>query len=414
MMPRGTAIAVTLAIAGWALLASSGASAHGLFTAAPRALEPDDPDVAIASSGHQVLVFTGRSGRGFAVLARSRSHAGGPWGAPTRLSATTAKRPLRPAVAIRPGGTAVVVWRGPGGTVLSALRPGPSADWVRLPVTRAAGGFIPDVALGGMIATAAWGEGSGTDWRARFATLDVAARTWLVGTTLAIDGPPSIAVGAGGDVSAAWTADWGQSVRASLRPSGAGWQPATLLTMSGAAPATDVARNGAAIAAWQEWSMPGRPSADTRVRAVLQPPGSPSWSSPEDLGVGSFPSVEAAINTAGDAAVTWLGSGGAEANMRRRSGVDGEWGPLITIDRTDAGGSEAARVALDELGNSFFAWIDPEGPGAATLHAWVGPTPLQVPLRTAERRPLCVKKRASLLGLSIPSSQSRWALARVA
>jgi hypothetical protein len=373
-MPRRTTVVATLAAALWALLSAAGASAQDLESAAPRALEPDNPDVAIAEMGHQVLVFTGRAGQGFAVLARTRPRAGGPWSAPTRLSATSAKRPSQPAVAIRRDGAAVAVWRGPGGTVLSALRPGPSAAWVRLSVTAAAGDrFVPDVALGGATATAAWGEGSGTGWRARFATLDVASRTWLVGSTLAIDGPPSVAVGAGGDVSATWVgAD--SAVRAALRPSGAtGWESPAQLGATGAGPATAVAPSGAAVVAWQ----------GTRVRAAVRPAGAASWPAAEDLGQGSVPVPNVAINTAEDAAATWLAFDAVSVDMRQRSGADGIWGPRITLDRTALTGGDGAPAALDELGNSFFAWIDPEGPGAATLSAWVGPTPEEIPLRSS-------------------------------
>ena len=44
-------------------------------------------------------------------------------------------------------------------------------------------------------------------------------------------------------------------------------------------------------------------------------------------------------------------------------------------------GGYGAPVALDDLGNAFVAWIDPEGPGSATLYGWVGPRPTPAPLR---------------------------------
>ena len=386
------AIAVLLAIGGTVVgtpdLAMATTLDIGTPAAAPAALQPADPDVAIGPSGAQVLVFTGRADGGYGVFSRSRSRAGGPWGAPIRVSATSSSRPLRPAVAVAPSGAAVVVWRAPGAAVLSALRPGPTAAWIRLPVARDGTGFdSPDVTLGPSVATAAWGEGSGASRRARVATLDVASRQWATGATVAIDGPPAIAVGAGGDVGATWSAAVGSpapgAVRASLLPAGSGvWQPPALLTMSGAAPAIAVAANGAAIVAWQEaGGTPGTPSADTRIRAAIQPVGAPGWSAPEELGTGSYPATRAAINSAGDAVVTWLGSGATELDMRRRSGADGTWGPLVAVGGSEGSGGLGAPVALDDLGNAFIAWIDPEGPGSATLYGWVAPRPTPAPLR---------------------------------
>lgn len=385
---RVAALAMIVAIGGTVAAAPRSGMAATLDPAAPAELQPADPDVAIGPSGAQVLVFTGRADGGYAVFARTRSRAGGPWGAPIRVSAASSGRPLQPAVAVAPGGAAVVVWRAPGGAVLSFLRPGPAATWIRLPVARDGTGFdSPDVTLGPSVATAAWGEGSGASRRVRVATLDVASRRWAAGAPLAIDGPPTIAVGAGGDVSAIWSPGILQAgaVHASLRPASSGvWQPPALLTASGVAPATAVAANGAAIGAWQEaGGVPGTPSADARIRAAIQPVGAPGWSAPEDLGTGSFPATRAAINSAGDAVVTWLGAAATELDMRRRSGADGTWGPLVAVGGSEFSGGYGAPVALDDLGNAFIAWIDPEGPGAATLHGWVGPRPAPAPLRAA-------------------------------
>lgn len=375
------AMVAALVAVGGAVVAPGAAPASGLdlgaFAVAPAALQPADPDAAIGPNGSQVLVFTGRAGGAYAVFARSRSRAGGPWGAPVALSGTTRARPLGPAVAVAPSGAAIVLWRVPGAGVLSALRPGPDVAWVRRRVTLDGTGFdSPDVSFGPSVATAAWGEDSAAGRRVRVAALDPASRQWAVGATLAIGGPPAIAVGAAGDVSAVWSPRVLEAgiVNASFRPAGSdAWRPPAPLTMSGAAPATAVAGDGAAIAAWQE--------AGGSIRAAIQPAGAPGWSAPEELGTGSFPAARAAINSAGDAIVTWLGSSGTELDMRRRSGADGTWGPLVALAGSRLSGGRGAPVALDDLGNAFIAWVDPEGPGSATLHGWVGPRPAPTPLR---------------------------------
>ncbi|HTI32880.1 MAG TPA: hypothetical protein VL422_04325 [Miltoncostaea sp.] len=354
---------------------------------APRTLEPHAPDVAVDAAGRAVAVWTGRSGRGYAVFARVRTSRTGRWAAIARLSGVAPARPLGPTVAVGRHGGALAIWRMPGGAVQSgSLGAGRTGGWVRRTVTTDGVGFdspaaaaFPDVA--------AWADRASTDgvWRARRALL-VDGR-WRVAPALDLTAagvvpagreatPPDVAVGAGGDAALVWPGPAGPpapapSARVSVVrwPRGAQtWEAPVVLSEAGDQGDVAVGPMGHVGVTWVETGS---------VKVAIREPGDPAWPAPETLVAGqavtpAFPHL--AINAEGYAVDAWGETvGDLSLRARVRSGASGLWAPERTVYDGFSFFSvlELAnlRAAIDAQRVPTLAWTDPEGPGSASALA---------------------------------------------
>jgi len=374
------------------------ASAHAKTPLQPALLAaaaaaPQAADVAVNDAGRAVAVWVERTPVGTAVAVRSRIAPGGPWLPGERLSAARAT-PVDPVVAIGPTGAAVVVWREEDGPVRSAFRPNPSAPWTRLTVDPAPQGFTrPVVSMTSTGAIAAWAEQTPAGWRARRAAL--AGGDWRLdppldltsaGVVTSPDAPaePALAVDRHGDAAVIWPAatagadqERTMPVVVALRPGdGTGWSAATRLSAAGQQAALALGDDGTAAAVWLE---------DGAVTTAVRDHDEADWSRPEVLqpaqtgappGTGpAFPTV--ALNDEGYAMAAWgqrdPQPAGLGIEARRRSGASGLWAPARTV----AAGIEADAVlelrhmeaVVDGHRTAYLAWLDPEGPGSATVHA---------------------------------------------
>jgi hypothetical protein len=389
--------------AAWLLLALTAALAPGAAAAAPPAsppallaspaAHPQDPDVAVNDAGRAVAVWVERTPVGDMVTSRSRIAPGGPW-SPTERLGTLGAPPIDPVVAIDDAGAAVVVWRETGGPVRSAVRAGPSAPWTAVTVDPAPGGFTsPAVAMGPAGAVVAWAQPTADGWLARRAVLT--AGSWRLdppldlaaaGVVASADAPaqPAMAVSRRGDAAAVWpgaavSADAERTVpvAVALRPAGtAGWAAASRLSSAGRQAAVALGDDGTAAAIWLE---------DGAVAAAVRASSAAAWPAAQQLlpaeegapagGGPAFPAV--ALNGEGYALAAWAYvrpvSLGLSIQARRRSGASGLWAPATTVAsrmETDAVLELRHIEALvDAHRTGYLAWLDPEGPGSATVHA---------------------------------------------
>jgi len=113
-----------------------------------------------------------------------------------------------------------------------------------------------------------------------------------------------------------------------------------------------------------------RSTGTARVMVAEKPLDRP-WGAPSDLAPGEVPRV--ASNVAGDLVLTWAGPGTPDATpilaVVRLSGTP--WPPpTVLTDGRDQTWMEAslARLAVGGGGRAFVAWLDPEGPGSASLN----------------------------------------------
>jgi hypothetical protein len=166
-------------------------------------------------------------------------------------------------------------------------------------------------------------------------------------------------------------------VAVALRPAAAaGWAAATRLSAAGRQAAVALGGDGTAAAIWLEG---GAVATADRAAAAS------AWSAPQELlpaeaaappGSGpAFPAI--ALNGEGYALAAWASlrpdSLGLSIQARRRSGASGLWAPAATVAsrlETDAVLELRHMEAIvDAHRTGYLAWLDPEGPGSATVHA---------------------------------------------
>jgi hypothetical protein len=370
----GALTAVLLSVLAWA----AGAAAAEPVRLAPETAQNAAPDLAVNADGRAVVAWTARSGRGFAVMVATRPSPRGAWTAAAPLAPASAVRPLEPRAAIGRAGDAVVVWREAGGPVRSAVRHGPVGHWRAADVSAGGTGWSdPAVAIGaGGAATAVWGEGAGDDWTVRRATLGGPDAAWRVDPPLASAGPPLLAVGSGGVAAAILgpapvvpvSLARARPLRVAVAAGAAGWGPPATVAPAAVQPAVAVGPAGDVLAAWTA-SDGGAPV----VRAAWRAAGAAAFAPAEALAPGGqFPRV--AVNGEGYAVMGWAeGVSKLSVRARIRSGASGLWGPSELVYDDFAYHSiielAHARAAIDEHREAYLAWLDPEGPGSATVHA---------------------------------------------
>ncbi|WP_217913951.1 hypothetical protein [Miltoncostaea marina] len=407
---RRVATAAVLALAAAALAGrAAAADATDAVVLAARSAEPRGPDVAVAPSGRAVAAWTQRSGDGFAVVARVRTGRAAGWAPADRVSGVTATRPLGPVVAMADDGRAVAVWRAPGGAVRSAsLGATARRGWAAAPVASGPGeGFAAaTVAIGSGGATAAWADRLDGRWRVHRAVRPARGAPWaadppldLVAAGVAPAGaalPPAIGASGRGRVAVVWPArtpvpgrggEVGPGGPAVLAPPGrvaatvhrgaAGWEPAAELSATGGQADLAVSGRGEVAVVWVQDG--------NALQAAVRGAAADGWPAPEALAgpeagapAPSLPQV--AVNDEGYALVAWAsgadGPGGLSVRARVRSGASGLWDRERVVYDGFAFFSvldlATLEAAIDEQRVGHLAWLDPEGPGSATVHAASG------------------------------------------
>lgn len=370
---------VAVATAGTA--AAAARTWHPPLTITPRGAEPGDPSAA-AGTGGEALAAAAVTIRGRSrVEARVREDARAPW-VPTVLSGTFPTAPRPPAAAIEPAGRAVVAWRIPGGPIRAAVRDRPGGSWRVVPV---AVGGPADGELGfrGAVATMdgadrsaalVWAERAAGAWTVRAARRAGPGAAWTETPPLPL-GPgaaePSLALSPDGTAVAAWTVPSGTGpfatgpLRAAVRSTDGAWTAVTPLAAAGARlPSAAAGYDGRAAVAWED-----RTAATPSV-VVAEAGLGTVWGTAQAVAPGQAPRV--AANAGGDLVLSWAGNGTPSATpilaAVRPSGAP--WPPGRQL--TPGAGLTAieasfARVAIGGTGRGFVAFLDPEGPGSATV-----------------------------------------------
>ncbi len=354
---------------------------HPPLTITPRGAEPGNPSAAAGTGGEGLAAFiTTIRGRS-QVEARARAGASAPW-ASVVLSGTFPRAPRPPAAAMEPGGRAVVAWRIPGGAIRAAVRDRPGGPWRVIPV--APGGPADEgldfrgaaAALDGHDPSAAlvWAERAAGAWTVRAVRRAGPGAPWVETSPLAL-GPgaaePSLALSRDGTAVAAWTVPAGTGpfatgpLLAAVRSTDGAWTAAATLAAGAARlPSAAAGNEGRAAAAWED-----RGAAAPSVAVAEAGPGA-AWAPPQTVAPGQAP--RAAANPAGDLALSWAGAGTASATpilaALKPSGApwpDGaELTPGAGLTWVEA---SLARVAIGATGRAFVAFLNPEGPGSATV-----------------------------------------------
>lgn len=394
MGPRTRRLAV--AVAGLAVAACAPIAAGDEVpqqVVGPRFEMARGPAVAVAPGGAAVVAWVGGRGPGDGIRARVRPARGAPWGPIRTLAAPTLRTPSPPVAALAADGTVTVAWRGPSGAVMVAEgRPLAEPGWRTARIVPSTPGFVGARLAGGPRPTLVWAERHRDGWRVQVHRrtgggvwpASAAFRSEDLGLAPAgTDLPPRLAVNAAGSVAAIWPP-------ASFAPRTA-TEPVRLTTLApGArawgAPATLGARGGDADVALSPAGHVGATwiadaDADPRIEALVVPPGA-AVSAPEVILRGtagqpgaSFPRI--AVNRGGDAVVAWTQGAQTPAGLslraRRRSGASGLWGPERVVEDRFLFYSVfelmETRVAMDERRVAHVAWMDPDGPGTAFVHA---------------------------------------------
>lgn len=294
------------------------------------------PDVAVAADGSALVVWVPQSPGPDPLRARGVTPDGGR-GPVLTVSARDASV-AAPALAVTPGGDAVVVWRqdlGASGPVFASVRTkgAPFTPPRRVSAANVYADQI-DVAVDPRgRATAVWAQAAGANGVPRAAAAWTSGRGRPFGPVQVVSAPGVEAIGAGvavdgrGTALTAWVGvppdgQAGASVaQAATRPAGGRFGPSRTLDraqgpVSFERPAVAVAADGRAVAAWERDLPTGR----SEVRAAVGPAGRLGRVATVSRGDGGFPRV--AMSGAAGAVAVWSVSGpggltGAEAARAR-------------------------------------------------------------------------------------------------
>lgn len=355
---------------------------HTHLQVAPFGTAPGDPGAVLGPGGDALAAWSVSTTAGLRPRVQVRTRAG--FTQPWSVRWTSPVLPTRPSgvvVARGAGGSAVVAWRSPAGGVTSAVRDGTHGGWRLLTVATGAGTTDPDDLRVPVAAVAA-------DGTARLAWVSTEAGTTVVRTaerppggtwtpTGALDvpvAPQRVAIDAAGDAVAVWVIPAPGTeqrivptgaVVAARRAAGAGWGPSEPLgdTVAGADAALDA--TGTATIAWSAGGATG-----PRIVVARAARGAAAVGAPTSVAAGIIPRV--AVGESGT--VTALAWTDADAGFRAplRAAVDSGAGwttPQQLWDSSSFGTVEvnATRVAVAPDGRVVVGWLDPEGPGSATV-----------------------------------------------
>lgn len=410
--------ALVLALSAVALSLAAGPAGAAEIIATALSPDPVSSGIAMNARGQNVAAFEAPVGDGFAVFARSRARAGGPWGPRTRISGVTERRPDQILVAVDERGRAMVIWRrvlaASRADLQSALRATATGAWRNAgeissrPVSGEAFSS-PVLAFAGGRATFAWGEISSAGWQVRRATYDLdtpTARHWSFEEPQVLGVQPALAVDSRGDVvaigpaAARGSGDPSAPVVVTSRAAGsADWEAPVTLDPAGSQTTIAIADGGQTVAAWRR----GAPAAGIAIaaRAGL----AEAWAPAETLAAAGFLPV-AAVGPTGQALVAYSvnldtldppdpdlvfpPSGltyplGNIMRARRRAPT-GVWGAEETVFAFYDGMRETyrearnVRAAVDAFGTTLLAWSSTDsGLGAV----WATAAPAAAPFPQA-------------------------------
>jgi len=342
-----TAAAPAAALAGW------GQTAPVAPIPFADRLIGESPRVAIDRNGDAIVAWVGTAADGGSILQVAVRPAAGKFGGPAQLSGNG---PVRaPAVAIGPGGEAVVAWVENGGVRAATRAPGG-------PFTSAVGLSSPG------------------------------------GPTTPVDGP-DLAVTGDGRAIAVWTGGVGarSAVRASVYTPGAGWTAPITLSSTGEVatePAVAVNESGDTVVVWRRGSPIGPGTVRAAIGTISRPASSganarPFFTSASDLSRpgqdSTGPDVD--VDETGAAVAVWtrVTAGGDTGLIQTASAAPGAgFGPPRTISGKGANGP---RIGVDAVGGATAIWgVDrgrqPSGVQASLLGAggaWTAPHDLAPP-----------------------------------
>lgn len=355
---------------------------HPALVITPRGAQPGAPSAAAGTGGEGLTAFTttirGRS----RVEARVRGDARAPW-AQEVLSGTFPTAPEPPAAALEVNGRAVVAWRVPGGAVRSAVRDRPGGAWRVIavapggPVDAASGFRGARATMDGGDGSAAlvWAERTGGAWTVRSARRGGPGAAWSETPPLAL-GPgaaePALALAVDGTAAVAWTVPSSAApfatgpVHAAVRSTEGAWTSVTTLAAAGGLfPSATAGADGRAAVAWQD-------GATSPTVVVAEAGIGSAWGAPQPVTAGQAPRI--GENADGTLALTWAsafvtpeatpilasvkpaGASAWPAGVQLTDGRDMSW-----VEASEA------RVAVGGTGRALVAFLDPEGPGSATV-----------------------------------------------
>lgn len=299
------------------------------------------------------------------VEAVSRTRGSAAWQAPVEVA-----RPgigAAPKVALDPNGAAAIVWIhdiGEDRVLQATIRPAGASSWPNANDLSGTPIRIQNHDVGmdaGGNAVAVWAQRDDADhWYVVGDLRPAAGGVWLApvafssASSIATSGP-SLSLVPSGEALVAWT-DGGAVRVVSGHASTGTWDQTLTPATGGVGSDTDVsvAMNpaGDAILAWSWRRTATGPAV---AQAAFRPHGG-NWGAAVDLGTAGTgrSHVQAAINTAGGAAVVWLE--GTALRGAGRSASTGNWSTstAIATNVTESG----ARVAMNPVGNAVAAWAN--------------------------------------------------------
>jgi hypothetical protein len=406
--------ALQLILAACALVVlAAGASAAPTIALDSPGSEIWDSDVAMNAAGVNVVAYVSQETVRYGVYVRSRGRAGGPFGAPVRVSKLTSTRPADVRVAVDGAGRAVVVWR-EGGDLRWSRRARLGGGWappggIGLFGEARPGSPLLEITPGG-VATAAWAQVGQSGWQVGWAVLDLDdwARGWSIETPRPVGAQPKLALDAAGDVGAIWVETPPNQligvVKAAVRPADGDWQPDVQLAPVGWGPDIAVAEGGAAIATWAVGDATGT------TRVALKGPG-PTWDAPTSFSPTDPESPfmgdrTVARDAPGNALLVWSEEGIRSLEddkpqylrASRRPAGSTTWGPVETVHIDTYEGPGGLRSAFqdvlasaDGLGGYHVSWVGPpwdevrtaSAPGAVAFSPDPPPATPQLPAEGA-------------------------------
>ena len=355
------ALAVSVGVTG--LLAWSGAPVAGAAPgwSLPQAVSStgsgEDPQVALASDGRAVVVWTEDSAGHARVVAAERGTDGG-WAAPVALSAAGDRPTSGQQVSMNDHGLAVATWTR-NGRVLVAVRSTAGVWTAPAQVSGKGHGSFPQVAVtqGGR-AYVVWEQVSGTHEQVRVVRRD-SHGTWsapaVLPTGVGDAQYPVVAVDALGRATVVWQrmwADGGRTAVLTARFSGGRWSPTATLSApkrNAGPPLLATNDRGDAVVTWS-----GRESGAVVVLGVVRPP-TRAWGPVRTIATGSLGDL--ALDRSGVAVVAWTAVVGSDVRIGLSSRpAGGSWQVGVVPPWTADLQTTAPQVAAGG-GSVSLAWV---------------------------------------------------------
>jgi hypothetical protein len=315
------------------------------------------PQVAIDSAGDVAITWIHDIGRDRVLQASIRRGVSGVWPNPNDLSDPVLQI-KNERIALDGAGNAVAVWSQRVATafvVHAEVRPTAVGVWssasrLSTPNGNASGGPALALAPGGG-ALVAWIE----DGAVRVSSGDVPTGGWQPAVTLSppsgsAEGDPGIAVDARGDAAVVWS--WhnggGDSVvQAAFLPAGGGWDPAIDVgpAATSAEPQVAIDDAGEAVALW-------RGDAAGTLRSAARAGGG-TWSRAVDIVSSGATEPRLATSPGGNAVAAWADGDKGVIEAAVRPAASGEWQPAVDLSGP---GSSGPRVAMNAGGGTVVVW----------------------------------------------------------